>query len=101
MNDATRIQWKRLIAEGMAIVVSILLAFSIDAWWNDLQERKDEAVILTTLLVEFRDIAGNIDDINDYHTAILASAYRLAELSEKASEVLDEEELIALVDDMM
>ena len=30
--NANNIQWKRISAEGAAIVVSILLAFSIEAW---------------------------------------------------------------------
>lgn len=29
-----RIQWGRLLAEGVVIVGSILLAFAIDAWWD-------------------------------------------------------------------
>jgi len=33
------IPWVRFLAEGAAIVVSILLAFAIDAWW----ERRNEA----------------------------------------------------------
>jgi hypothetical protein len=36
------IPWKRLFVEGTAIVVSILLAFGIDAWWQDRQIRKEE-----------------------------------------------------------
>ena len=35
MNVAQTIQWKRLIVEAAAIVGSILLAFAIDAWWDD------------------------------------------------------------------
>lgn len=35
MNDLREIPWKRLLAEGAAIVASILLAFAIDAWWQD------------------------------------------------------------------
>lgn len=30
-----QIPWKRLLVEGAAIVASILLAFWIDAWWQD------------------------------------------------------------------
>jgi hypothetical protein len=42
MEDSVAPQrWNRLIIEGLVIVVSILLAFAIDAWWEDLQERRD------------------------------------------------------------
>jgi hypothetical protein len=39
MQVENNIPWKRLTAEGAAIVVSILLAFWIDAWWDDRAER--------------------------------------------------------------
>jgi len=35
VSVAQTIQWRRLSAEAVAIVGSILLAFAIDAWWND------------------------------------------------------------------
>ena len=35
MSDMREIPWKRLLVEGAAIVASILLAFAIDAWWQD------------------------------------------------------------------
>jgi hypothetical protein len=38
----------RLLGEGVVIIVSILLAFSLDAWWNDQQRRTelDEMLVL-------------------------------------------------------
>ena len=98
-NSAVEIPWKRLTVEAGAIVVSILLAFSIDAWWDGIQEREDEDVILTTMLVEFQEIQKNIDDIKDYQGAILQSAYRLAEIAESPAEDIDEEEVNLLVED--
>jgi hypothetical protein len=35
MSDLRDIPWKRLLVEGAAILASILLAFAIDAWWQD------------------------------------------------------------------
>ncbi|MCJ7558774.1 MAG: hypothetical protein MUP90_17935, partial [Gammaproteobacteria bacterium] len=35
MKTTQTIQWKRLAAEVIAIVASILFAFAIDAWWDD------------------------------------------------------------------
>ena len=35
MNNTQSIRWRRISVEAAAIVVSILLAFSIDAWWQD------------------------------------------------------------------
>ena len=48
------ISWRRLLAESLAIVVSILLAFGIDAWWEQRQEDARERVLLVGLLDDFR-----------------------------------------------
>ena len=53
MPEQQNIQWKRLSVEAAAIVGSILLAFVIDAWWDDVQERAEEREILTALRTEF------------------------------------------------
>ncbi len=42
MTADQRIPWKRLSVEGAAIVVSILLAFAIDAWYAGIHERSQE-----------------------------------------------------------
>ena len=42
MTADQRIPWKRLYVEGAAIVVSILLAFAIDAWYAGIHERSQE-----------------------------------------------------------
>lgn len=44
----------KLFWEGLVIVVSILLAFAIDAWWDDRKERIEEEALLTGLEIEFR-----------------------------------------------
>ena len=40
MTNSEKIPWKRLTAEGLAIVVSILLAFWIDAWWEGHEQKQ-------------------------------------------------------------
>lgn len=49
MNDRQEIPWKRMAVEAMAIVASILLAFAIDAWWQDRTERIVEIQYLHAL----------------------------------------------------
>jgi len=51
------VRW--LILEGSAVILSILLAFSIDAWWQDRQQRDEQRLILQSILDEFEDIRGN------------------------------------------
>ena len=51
MSKPPILPWKRLITEGAVIVASILLAFAIDAWWDEHKKNDDILEILT--LVEF------------------------------------------------
>jgi hypothetical protein len=53
MSETRDIAWKRLSVEAAAIVASILLAFAIDAWWDDHNEVERERRLLQALLVEF------------------------------------------------
>ena len=42
MSDPSNIPWNRILVEGVAIIASILIAFAIDAWWEDRQETESE-----------------------------------------------------------
>ncbi len=55
------IRWVRLTAEGGAIVVSILLAFVIDAGWDRRGEIVEEGEILTGLRAHFEDVQARLD----------------------------------------
>lgn len=70
---------KTLVVEGGAIVLSILLAFSIDAWWDERKERAEEQDVLQSLYVEFetnRDEAAVV--VADHEVAVEAVASFLA-----------------------
>jgi len=71
--------WLRIVAEGVVIVTSILLAFGIDAWWEGRQERSQERVALAALRLEFRENIARFTRAHDYH---VASAGRLAALED-------------------
>ncbi len=58
MTNAHDIPWKRISAEGVAIVISILLAFGIQAWWESRQNQAEEVEILAGLEQEFKE---NVD----------------------------------------
>ncbi len=47
------IPWNRIFAEGATIVVSILFAFGIDAWWDGRNDRLEERGSLRQLLAAF------------------------------------------------
>ena len=69
MVRSSDIPWKRIFAEAAAIVASILLAFSIDAHWSDIQRDEHLRLVLNQLAVKFAEnialTSDNIDVAND------------------------------------
>jgi len=53
VSDLRGLPWTRILAEGSAIVVGILLAFSIDAWWQDRSDLKKAEVLMQGLQADF------------------------------------------------
>ena len=74
-----RINWLRIIAEGSAIVFSILLAFAIDAGWDIRSDRQREQSYLVRLRTEFRDNREDLlEDRRDRERIIADFAYVLS-----------------------
>lgn len=63
MPIAEIIPWKRLAAEGFVVVVSILLAFWIDAWWDGYKDSKRQASQLIAMREEFFDSVTALDTL--------------------------------------
>lgn len=53
MAESRIIPWKTITVEAVAIVLSILMAFAIDAWWAEKKERDVEQVALLALRGDF------------------------------------------------
>lgn len=51
--------WARIVAEGVVIVLSILFAFSIDAWWDGRADRLREDAYLDMLAADLRATLDN------------------------------------------
>ncbi len=89
MTDTQSIQWKRLAIEASAIVISILMAFAIDAWWNERQIRYEEQEILQGMREEFmsvhatlaQDMAVHLQDLQSLEDLLLAFENGLTENS--------------------
>ncbi len=62
MTNTNNIQWKRTAVEGVAIVISILLAFWIDTWWEDRMEARLEVVYLLELQEDFELNKSSLED---------------------------------------
>ena len=54
--------WRRILIEAAAIVESILLAFAIDAWWQDRAEQIVEAQYLEAMR---EDLVHSLELLDD------------------------------------
>jgi hypothetical protein len=79
MENSRKIPWRRIIVESVAIVLSILLAFAIDAGWDSFKERKQEKAFLESLLNDFTESRSRIDASTDRHMSFIDSAQQLLE----------------------
>lgn len=96
MANTHNVQWKHISAEGAAIVVSILLAFSIEAWWDDYQDRAEEQGIFLVLKSEFQQNLGLIEIELSYRNAVVVSILTIFDAS-VARKSLEPEELDELI----
>jgi hypothetical protein len=77
MGQRLQIGWPRMFVEGAAIVVSILLAFWIDAWWDTAQDRDREVIVLGALLDDLQYMRWQVDDQRRYNEGILDAVVTL------------------------
>lgn len=61
------------LLEGVGIVLSILLAFGIDAAWQNHQENQEEARLLLALRDEFRVNEQRVAEAINFHRALRAT----------------------------
>jgi hypothetical protein len=99
MENSSRMPWQRIAVEGVVIVASILLAFSIDAWWDGKQRQAEERVVLQNLLDDFRIKQLLLADTKRFSNAILESAKTLLRAASGDIEKPDEETIDGLIAD--
>jgi hypothetical protein len=61
----SEVPWRRLLAEGVVIIVSVLVALAGDAWWDSRRDRAEEAELLASLDAE---LASNLEDLTQWRT---------------------------------
>lgn len=93
------IPWRRIAVEGTVIVASILLAFAIDAWWNDRQQHESEQIVLQTLLDDLRVKQVLLADMSRFSEAIIVSAETLLRAESITGETLSEDAIDQLIGD--
>lgn len=77
MNKFQEIPWPRILAEATAIILSILIAFWIQAWWEARQQQGDERIFLQSLLDDLSDKRQQLDNDKRYLGVIFESATTL------------------------
>jgi hypothetical protein len=100
-NRSFRGSSSRLFLEGVAIVASILLAFSIDAWWDGHQERQEEERLLIALLDEFRENKGLLEEARIFHRAVEQAELELMALAAGSSPDISPDSLDQLVGEIL
>jgi hypothetical protein len=74
--------WLRAVLEGALIVTSILLAFGIDAWWADRQERRESLRLLEGLHGDFAANRAALSETIQFQEGIVDRLARLDGMSE-------------------
>ncbi len=74
----------RLLAEGVVIVASILLAFALDTWWDATKERREERAALESLHEEFAGAREQLAFYLGAHERIAGAAGGLGALVRRA-----------------
>ena len=75
--DRSKLPWARMAAEGVLIVVSVLLAFGIDAWWAGRKEGQARLALLEELETEFHANVAELEAGEADHLMFRRSADRL------------------------
>ena len=99
MTESQNIPWKRLSVEAAAIVASILLAFTIDAWWSDRQRDEAEHVVLQSLLEDLRVKKALLADMNRFSHAIVESAEKLLRVAAGTEQAPSEDAIDRMIGD--
>ena len=97
MPNSKEIPWIRIAAEGGAIVISILLAFWIEAWWSDRQSDLDERDYLSTLEIVLIDYRSNFEGNMHYISSIRNSNRTLLDAAVNPDVRLSDDELDQLI----
>jgi hypothetical protein len=100
MTKFQSIQWPRIFAEGTAIVASILLAFAIQAWWEDRQQQVDERIVLQSLFDDLNEKKVGLAEDRIYVQAIFDSATKLLQVGTNEDLTLPANEVDELLGDV-
>jgi len=99
MTEPQKIPWARISVEAVAIVGSILLAFAIDTWWQDHQDRETERGLLQAINSEFEQNLLKMEKEISYREEVRRSI-ALTLKAAAGSVDLDSEDIDKLLSDL-
>ena len=85
MTRSADIPWKRLSVEVVVIVSSILLAFWIDAWWDDRSDAVQQRALLEALAEDFRTARDEFESTRNGHKLVFQSMEQILHWAEAGS----------------
>jgi hypothetical protein len=100
MSGLRKLPWLRISAEGIAIVVSILLAFWIQAWWENRQGRVELHEILHAILGDLKSSRKVIEGSRNQLSAQQDAIVKLLEIATNESSSPDEAQIDGLLRDV-
>ncbi len=93
-------QLRSRLLEATAIVLSILLAFAIDAWWQQIVERREEIQLLSALRTEFAVNLERVAEISAFHADLRATAEALLSAAADSGSKPDADSVAKLIADV-
>ena len=97
MNTHRKIPWSRAGAEIAIIVVGILLAFWLEAWWDTNRERDFRHTLLSSALQELEQIQTQLSWNETFLTPIRESGRKLVIASNDSTNGLNDREIDKLL----
>ncbi len=82
------IRW--LLAEIIIVVVGILMAFSIDSWWQGVEDQQTEQTLLRSLAIEFESNQQQLESKIQIYRLRATAAETLLNLHSRSSSVSPE-----------
>lgn len=93
MKESAKPNSQRLLVEGAVIVASILLAFGIDAMWDQHKERLEEAEVLASLESDFRENLESVNKIIEAYEGFAERVEKLVSMSPEEIRALSQTEV--------
>ncbi len=95
------VSWQRLFVEGSAIVVSILLAFAIDAWWQQRQELAADNARLRSVHEELATHKSLLSEAIEAHQISVENGVKLLGIISRGEKAADTKEISRLLDGLV